>query len=70
MLGFSLMDFLLTEARPSGLVTAGISPAAYWAYLKLLRNWVNVIEMVEAKWSITDTVSVLFGFMYQALQNN
>lgn len=70
MLGFSPMGFLLDEARTSGLVTAGVSPAAGLAYLKLLRDGVNVIELVKAKRSITNTVSVLFGFMYQALQNN
>lgn len=64
------MGFLLDEARTSGLVTAGVSPAAGLAYLKLLRDRVNVIEMVQAKRSISNTVSVLFRFMYQALQND
>ena len=53
------MGFLLDEARTSGLVTAGVSPAAGLAYLKLLRDGVNVIEMVKAKTSISNTVSVL-----------
>lgn len=65
------MGFLLDEARTSGLVTAGVSPAAGFAYLKLLRDRVNVIEMVvKAKRLISNTVSVLFGFMQQALQND
>lgn len=53
------MGFLLDEARTSGLVTAGVSPAAGLAYLKLLRDGVNVIEMIKAKRSISNTVSVL-----------
>lgn len=69
MLGFSPTGFLLDEARTSGLVTAGVPPAAGLAYLKLLRDRVNVIELVKAKRSISNTVSVLFGFMSQALQN-
>lgn len=70
MLACGPLGFLLDEARTSGLVTAGVSPAAGLAYLKLLRDKVNVIEMVKAKRSISNTVSVPFGFMCQALQNN
>ena len=43
------MGFLLDEARTSVLVTAGVCPAAGLAYLKLLRDGVNIIEMVKAK---------------------
>lgn len=64
------MGFLLAEARTSGLVTAGVFPAAALAYLQLLSDRVNVIELVKAKRPIGNTVSILFGFMYQALQNN
>lgn len=64
------MGFLLDEARTSGLVTAGVSPAAALAYLQLLSDRGNVIELVKAKRSISNSVSILFGFMYQALQNN
>lgn len=63
------MGFVLDEARTSGLVTAGVSPAAL-AYLKLLRDRLNVIEKVTAKRSISNTVSVHFGFLYQALRND
>lgn len=46
------MGFLFDEARTSGLVTAGVSPAASLAYLKLLRDRVNVIEMAKVNGAI------------------
>lgn len=60
------MGFLLDEARTSGLVTAGVSPAAGLAYLKLLRERVNIIQLVKAKRPISNTGRVLSGFMQQA----
>lgn len=58
------MGFLLDEARTSGLVTAGVSPAAGLAYLKLLSDRVNITEMAKVKGFSSSSVSVLFGFMF------
>jgi hypothetical protein len=63
------MGFLLDEARTSGLVTAGVSPAAGLAYLKLFRDRANVIEMFKPR----DPSATLQGFylvLCFALQNN
>ena len=64
------MGFLLDEARTSGLVTAGVSPAAGLAYLKLLRERVNIIELVKAKRSVSNTGRALSGFICRHCKNS